>query len=154
MPIVAAAVSAETMPIKIDTLKCTTSGLCILMRYPRVPAIDPQMRPSRKPVRVSERTIRTVLDREIVPSAIERTTRVEDCNPTLPAMAMITGMKAVRIAIFSTVATKSLEMTRATNSSKVGVMRIQEKRSRTRLSTGSYMRLIFSTPACGTPASV
>ena len=67
---------------------------------------------------------------------------------------MITGMKAVRIAIFSTVATKSLEMTRATNSSKVRVMRIQEKRSRTRLSTGSYMRLIFSTPACGTPAIV
>src|SRR5215510_12514011 len=142
VPIVAAAVKAETMPMKTETDNCFTSGLLIFMRNPKVPEMTPQISPSKNPVRVSEKMIRAAFESEIVPKAIERTTKVEDCKPTLPAMAMMTGIKAARIAIFSTVATKSLEMTKATNSSKVSVIRIQEKRNRTRLNTESDTRLI------------
>ena len=78
-----------------------------------------------------------------------RTTRVEDWRPTAPAVAMMTGRNAASSAIFSNVATKTLEITRATTSPSSTVVATHAKRSPKRLSTESRARLMDSPP---TPA--
>src|SRR5437773_8886425 len=94
---------AHTMAMPTTIPKCRL--MCMTAATDRVTA--PHSSPMMKPIRTSRANTRLTSDSSMRPVASPRMIIVEDCNPTLPPIAAMTGINVTRATTSSIVYRKN-----------------------------------------------